>query len=125
MVEIIKGYNDIRNDNGILKFSEGDVFMLPMKFNINVKDNNNETVAFNIPNDYTIKVNIKKNRRFIENILEFTYSNIENNTIGFELNEEDTKQLRAGCTYILQAALYDGNEKKVLTLINDLNIQVE
>jgi hypothetical protein len=124
MYNIISEFSDVRQDNRILKINQGDSFVLPVKFTIHTKGIHNEDIDINIPEKWKIRVEIKRDPRFVNNILEFEYTNIKNNIVYIEFKGEDTMLLRDGVDYVLKAKLYDENDEMCYDLIHNMKIKV-
>ena len=123
MASVIKEPMSPRGDHSVLVWNEEEVFCLPFYFDLQT-NTNGKIEPFTIPSDWTVKVFIKDDLRHTQPMLTYTYTEIANNTVFFNMSLSDSKKFRGGRAYHLNARLYDesGHQRKIV--INDLPIYV-
>lgn len=123
MASVIKEPMSPRGDHAVLVWNEEEVFRIPFYFDLKT-DLNGKLESFVIPSNWTVKISIKDDLRHTQPMLMWSYTELINNTLIFNMSLADSKKFRGGRNYHLHARLYDesGSQRKIL--INDLPIYV-
>lgn len=106
-----------RNNYGTLTWHQGEVFTIPFRFTIKTPQGDVEDIQ---PEDI-LTLTIKQDDRLIENVYERVYTEVQQNMILFQVDEQLSKILRRG-DYVLTIKLTHNSDE--MRLISKLPITV-
>lgn len=123
MSEILTEPSSQRADNKIWVWRYGDAVNVPFKITLYKKDTGEQ--YFDIPTTMYVRFLIKDDLRDENPVIEKVYKFASPNVFIVELTTEEVVQLRAGKTYHVGVALYDGDDKFIRVLIADLPLRID
>lgn len=113
-----------RGDFGIWKLTYGQPIKVP--FNFVWKGKTSEGILLNLVIDTTcyVVINIKEYLDDKYSIISKTIQMNSNNSILFELTQEDSKLLRMGKKYHMTISLYSSSDELIRILLRDLPLEI-
>ena len=116
MAEIPSARQSPRIHNGVLKWYEGDTFGFSIA--ISLEDQDGETVNVN-PGD-TVEVEFRDRKNLA--VTEFTFANVQNNTVSLDFDDTVTALFRKG-EYQYDVVLNHGDKRTTIAKDNDVVVE--